>query len=143
MARPEPALLDPARYPFRCAIDLRFGDLDLNMHVNNVAFAGLLEEGRVRFHRASGYRESLGPNSSVVASLAIEYLGEGRYPIPIAMHVAVLALGRTSHTLAQLLMQEDQPIVFARTVLVTSGPDGPVALGPDFRESAQRWMLAA
>ena len=53
MAKPDPALLDPARYPFRCSIETRYRDLDSNLHINNGVMASLLEEGRVRFHRAS------------------------------------------------------------------------------------------
>jgi len=60
MPKPDPAMLDPARYPFRCAIETCFGDLDTNLHINNVSLSGLLEEGRVRFHRASGFHAMIG-----------------------------------------------------------------------------------
>ena len=76
MPKPDPSLLDPARYPFRCLIETRFRDLDSNMHVNNGVFASLLEEGRVRFHRASQFGGVSGDLTSMVVSAAIEYLGE-------------------------------------------------------------------
>ena len=38
MAKPDPALLNPARYPFTTTIEPRFGDLDVNLHVNKVCW---------------------------------------------------------------------------------------------------------
>lgn len=141
MAKPDPALLDPSRYPFACIIEPRFSDLDVNMHINNVAMAGMLEDARVRFHRASGYRAVLVGKTSMVASIAIEYLGEASYPESIAVACALEQIGRTSHRLVQVVTQNGKPLVFARTVLVTVGPDGPSALPETFIAAAQPWML--
>jgi acyl-CoA thioester hydrolase len=76
VAKPDPSLLEPGRYPFHCRIEPRFGDLDPNMHLNNVALAGILEEARVRFHRASGYHTASEKMVSMVASFATDYLGQ-------------------------------------------------------------------
>lgn len=143
MAKPDPALLDPARYPFTCTIDPRFGDLDVNMHINNVAMAGILEDARVRFHHRSGYRELLVDQTSMVASLAIEYIGEASYPDRIEIACAMERVGRTSHVVGQLVTQNGKPLVFARTVLVTVGPDGPSPLPGHFAASVEPWMLRA
>lgn len=141
MPRPDPALLDLARYPFSCSIAPRFGDLDVNLHVNNVATAGLLEDGRVRFHRANGYRITLINLSTMVASSGIEFIDEIHYPDPVTIHCALETMGRTSHTVAQLITQDDRIAVFARTVLVNIGPKGPAPMPADFIEVASRWML--
>ena len=143
MPRPDPALLDPAHYPHACTIEPRFGDLDVNMHVNNVAMAGFLEDGRVRFHRASGYRDGLEGLSSMIASLAIEYLGQVHYPDPVELRSAIETIGRTSHALVQLVMQNGRPAVFARSVLVAVGPRGPAPVPPGFAGTAPVWMLRA
>ena len=42
---------DPAAYATSLTLDTRFGDMDVNGHLNNVAFARLFEETRVRFLR--------------------------------------------------------------------------------------------
>jgi acyl-CoA thioester hydrolase len=141
MAKPDPALLDPARYPFSSAIEPRFGDLDLNLHINNVAMAGFLEDGRVRFHRKCGYRDGLAGLSSMIASVAIEYLREALYPDPLTAYCAVEDIGRSSHHLVQLVMQGDHPVAFARSVLVTVGSDGPAPLPAPFADQAQDWRL--
>lgn len=143
MAKPDPALLDAARYPFSCTIEPRFGDLDINMHLNNVAMAGIVEDGRVRFHRRVGYGDVLGNLSSMVASLQIDYLGEGRYPDAVTIYGAVEALGRTSHRIVNLLAQGERPIAFARSTIVTVGPEGPTPLPEGFRQGLDRWMLGA
>lgn len=143
MAKPDPALLDPARYPFSCTIEPRFGDLDVNLHINNVAMAGMLEDGRVRFHRRIGYRDMLVNLTSMVASLQIDYLGEGNYPEPITVHSAIEGVGRTSHRLASLISQNGRLIAFARTTIVTVGPEGPSPLPDHFRQALVPWMLGA
>jgi acyl-CoA thioester hydrolase len=141
MPRPDPALLDPARYPYNCRIEPRFGDLDLNRHLNNVAIASLLEEAHVRFHRVSGYAGELDAMTYMVASVATEYLGQGSYPEPIDIHLAVESIGRTSHVLVKLAMQSGRAIAFSRTVLVTVGAAGPAAIPPRFLERVDEWSL--
>ncbi len=143
MPKPDPALLDPARYPFGCSIETRFGDIDLNQHINNVALVGLLEEGRVRFHRASGYHKALNGRSSMVASIAVEFLGQSYFPAPLDMHVAPTRIGKSSYSLNQLVTQEGRIVAFAQAVMVCVGPDGPAPLPAAFRDSIDPWMLQA
>ena len=141
MPKPDPALLDPARYPFRCTIETRFRDLDINMHVNNVSLAGILEEARVRFHRSSGYHDVMHGVSAMAASLSIQFLGESYYPDPLDVHVAATNVGRTSHTLGQLVFQHDRPVAYAQVVLVCVRDSRPTELPEQFRESIQPWTL--
>ena len=141
MAKPDPALLAPERYPFCYRIEPRFGDLDVNMHINNVAMASMLEESHVRFHRASGYTNGLAGLSSMVASITIDYLAQGAYPEPITFHVATMSVGRTSHVLARLATQGERIIVFSSAVIVTVGPEGPVPIPETFLAQKDQWML--
>jgi acyl-CoA thioester hydrolase len=143
MPRPDPALLDPARYPFHCGIETRFSDIDVNQHINNVALVGLMEEGRVRFHRISGYHGAMTGLTSMVASIAVEFLGQSYFPDPLEMHVAPSRIGNTSHTLDQLVTQNGRIVAYAQTVLVSMADGAPVALPDGFRDSVRRWMLKA
>ena len=143
MPKPDPALLNPARYPFSCEIATRFGDLDVNLHVNNVALAQVSEEGRVRFHRASGYHEALSGATSMTASFAIEYLGEAFHPDPLAVHVAAERLGNTSYALVQLIRQGGRTIAFTRATLVLMRDGSPTPIPQRFRDSVKPWMLGA
>lgn len=141
MAKPDPALLDPARYPFTCNLEPRFGDLDVNMHINNVAMGGMLEEARIRFHRRSGYQKALAGRASMIASIAVEYMGEGAYPESLDIACAIEHVGRTSHCVVQVVAQAGRPLVFARTVIVMVGAEGPAALPQGFAASLTPWML--
>lgn len=141
MPKPDPALLDPARYPFRCDIPTRFGDLDVNMHVNNVALAGVLEDARVRFHKVSGYHAAIAQMTSMVVSLGIEYLGQGFYPQPLEVHVAASSIGRTSYSLYQLVMQEDRTVALARVTFVCVHDDRPAEIPSLFLETVKPFML--
>ncbi len=143
MAKPDPALLDPARYPFRCAIETRYRDLDSNLHINNGVFASLLEEGRVRFHRASQFGNLSGDPelTAMVASVGIEYLGQSHFPEPLDMHIGAARIGSSSYQLAQLTMQQDSVVAYASVTLVCMKAGKPHAIPADHRERAKAWML--
>ncbi len=141
MARPDAALLNPARYPFSCTLEPRFGDLDVNQHINNVAMAGLVEEARVRFHRATGLMEALDGLTVMVAALNIAFVGQTFYPDPLEARVALADTGRTSYRLAILMLQRGVPVVQAETVLVCMDAAGPVALPQDWLAGLDMWNL--
>jgi acyl-CoA thioester hydrolase len=141
MAKPDPALLDPARYPFHCVMATRFGDLDFNLHLNNVALVGIMEDGRVRFQRASGFHMTKYGTAIMVASFAIEYLGEAWYPQELDMYLAVARVGRTSFVLHQLLIQEERVVSFAQSVIVCVADHQPAAIPAAIIAGIDQWML--
>lgn len=143
MARPDPALLDPARYPFACEVPTRFADLDVNRHLNNVALAGMVEEGRVRFHQTSGFVGALRGLSAMVASMRIEFIGQGFYPQPVTAHAGAARIGRSSYALDLLLMQEGRTVAFAESVIVCVKDGVPTALPQGFRDTVNDWMIRA
>jgi len=143
MSRPEPALLEPARYPFEHDVTTRFADLDPNDHINNVAMAALLEDGRVRFNNSIGMRAALAGLRAMVASVAIDYLAQGHYPDPVRGLVGVFHVGRSSWSVMQLLVQNGQPIATALSVLVCVDKGAPHALPEAARELLGRWELRA
>lgn len=143
MAKPDPELLDPERYSFHCQLETRFSDLDANRHINNVAFTELLQEGRVRFHRASNYTAHSDDMRTMVVSLAIEYLGQGYFPDILEGHAAISRMGRTSFELNQLITQNGRVAVFARATLVCIADDRPREIPAEFAASARQWMFRA
>ena len=143
MAKPDPALLDSARFPFRSVIEPRFGDLDYNLHINNVAMLGIVEEARLRFHAGAGHLAGEHGLRPLVASMGVEYLAEGLHPDPLTVCTALSHIGRTSYVLDQLVLQRDRPITYVRTVMVCTDRAGPAAIPAAFRDAAQPWMLRA
>jgi acyl-CoA thioester hydrolase len=143
MAKPDPALLNPARYPFHGQIETRYRDVDSNHHLNNGVIASLFEEGRVRFHRASqfgGVSAKLGL-SAMVASITIDYLREGAWPEPLGMHIGIKRIGNSSYELLQLIMQQGQPVTFASATMVCMKDGAPCPISESQRDMAQPWML--
>lgn len=141
MPKPDPALLDPARYPYHLDVPTRFGDLDTNNHINNVAMSGMFEDARVRFHLVNGYMASLGPRKTMIASFAIDYLGQAYFPDPLEFHVGVEAMGRTSHTIVQLALQHGQPVALARSIVVCTLDGRPDPLPEDVSAGIRQWLL--
>lgn len=142
MARPDPALFDTQRYPFAFEISTRFADLDPNDHVNNVAMAALLEDGRVRYMDAVGIRTIWPEVRFMVASVAIDYVAQAHYPGRIGCHSGAISLGRTSYRLQQLLTQDGTPVATAQTVVVCTDGQKPIEIPADVRAGFDKWMLA-
>jgi acyl-CoA thioester hydrolase len=142
MPKPDPALLDAARYPFHAEVATRFGDLDVNQHLNNVAIAELVETGRVLFHRASGFVEVLGDGlAAMVASMGIEYLGQGFFPDPVEIHVGALRIGRSSYTVSHLLTQGGRLVAYAEGVMVCVRDGIPAPIPEAFTTGVADWMV--
>lgn len=146
MAKPDPALLDPARYPFHYVMATRFGDLDPNMHLNNVALAGVLEDSRVRFNTASGFRGAIAEGATnkmtaMIASFTVEYMGQAYYPQSLDTYAAMTRIGRTSFVIQQLIVQESRVVICAQSVMVCIAHDQPTPLPATFIDAVTSWML--
>jgi acyl-CoA thioesterase FadM len=134
---PEPVrpARDPVRlvretYPFRIDVRARFGDLDTNRHVNNVALAGWYLDALAELHLdvlgypAGGPLDSLAPSS-----LRIDYLTEVHYPAIHQLRVGVVEVGGTSVRYACGLFDGPRCIGLAEATGGLS-PDEDPELGP-------------
>lgn len=123
MARLDRARLSEGVFPCRFEVATRFSDVDVQGHLNNVAVAAIVQEGRARFSVENGISAFVRGRSLMVASITIEYAGEMHHPAPVEISVGVLEIGRTSYRLAQVLRQNGKIGAFAEIVLV-AGKDG-------------------
>jgi len=124
------------RYPLRLTLQTRYGDMDANAHLNNVAIARLVEEARVRFHYAVKVRvASTDPSGIMIVHAAIDYLGEGAYPGDVEAGVAVAGIGGSSYRLAIGLFQNGKAFALADSVMVNLGEDrsGSAPVGAELR----------
>ena len=123
--RPFREELQPGYYPFSTAVQLRFGDIDVNSHVNNVSVARLFEEGRLKFalcYRNTEYENmSASDEKLVVASSLINYIGEVFYPEPVRIYLGVAEVGANSFTQSCLMLQKGSPVAHSRVSLVRVG----------------------
>ncbi|HMS77374.1 thioesterase family protein [Gordonia sp. (in: high G+C Gram-positive bacteria)] len=102
-------------------VSLRWGDVDLNNHVNNVVIARIFEESRIRalatwFRNDSGLRRPV----TVVARQDIEFRAPLMYSFaPVRVVVSVGRIGGKSVTIGCRLYSADGELcAIARTVLV-------------------------
>lgn len=106
----------------RTTDNIRFGDCDLQGHVNNAVFATYFETGRVMFLREPGNELNPPGATSVVARLDISFLREMRFPGTVEIGTAIVEIGRSSYTFLQALFVDGQCTATARatTVMIDS-----------------------
>ncbi|WP_353200076.1 acyl-CoA thioesterase [Sandarakinorhabdus sp.] len=125
--RGDPGRLLAETYPARLDLPTRFGDMDANGHLNNVAIAQLFEEARVQFNTGTA-RLFAGPRPRfMVAHVGIDYLAEGHYPHAVALMLGVSHIGTSSFRMAMAAFQAERCIALSDAVLVVRGPDGGAA----------------
>jgi acyl-CoA thioester hydrolase len=138
MAKPENWRLDPASYPSHVELQTRFQDMDINEHLNNVAFAALFENARVLVNRTVRPWVDRPENErTMIAAVEINYLREGRYPDPVLMCTGIGRVGTSSWTIEQAMFQTGICIATCDTVVAcrTDGEGRP--LRPELREELE------
>ena len=119
MPKPESWRLNPASYPVCIELQTRFQDMDINGHLNNVAFAALFESGRVLLNRDVRPLDARPANErTMVAAVEINYLAEGNFPDPVQIATGIGRLGTSSWTIVQAMFQNDRCIATCDTVVV-------------------------
>lgn len=143
--RLDPTLRDPATFRHWTPVVLRFRDLDLLGHVNNVSLAGWLEDARVALELpiqpvSGGYT---GP-AIVLADLHIQYLAEVRYGMEVRVGTRVQTLGSRSVTIGQAVFADGQAAAVAEAVevLIDHETRKAVPWPAEFRELFERHLRA-
>jgi acyl-CoA thioester hydrolase len=108
----------PDDFPIRTFDKIRYADTDRQGHVNNAVFSTFLETGRVDIlYGARGPLADAG-GEFVIASLALEFRAELRWPGDVEIGTRVASVGRASIQLEQGLFQNGECAAFAKTVIV-------------------------
>jgi acyl-CoA thioester hydrolase len=96
-----PDLTDRSTYTLWTPQQLRFADVDAQLHVNNVAFCTFLESGRV--HVFVQLLAGAAPEGAmwVLKQMEIDYREELNWPGDIDVGTVVLRLGKSSVTIGQ------------------------------------------
>lgn len=144
MPKPESWRLDVASYPNVTTLNTRFQDMDVNGHLNNVAFASLFENCRVQLNRGISPRPDRPSTERVlVAVVTINYLREGSYPEDVIIGTGIGHIGNSSWTLVQAMFQHGQCIATCDTVVVckTDGQSQP--LRPELVAELQEMVAKA
>ena len=107
-----------ASFPRFCAITIRFADLDLLGHVNNVALATYLEHGRIELIGPLMRQFGSEPLDMVLARITIDYLRELQAPGTIEVATRVARLGSKSMILQGAVFKGETCIATAHCVMV-------------------------
>jgi acyl-CoA thioester hydrolase len=139
-----PDLTHPGLYAHWHRETLRFSDTDMLGHINNIAFAALLESGRTAYTFSPGFRPLADNAVVVMARIEIDYRRELHWPGDVDVGTRVLSVGNTSFVLGQGLYSGAHCVVTGRTVLVIidRATRRPMTLPPELRERLQAAVTA-
>ncbi|HEY9547413.1 MAG TPA: thioesterase family protein [Solimonas sp.] len=97
---------------------VRFNDLDLLGHVNNIAYVVYVETGRASFLRSIGMFELDDRRQTVIARFEIDYRREVAYPADLRVGVRVLAIGNSSFQIGVGIFSGETCVATARNAIV-------------------------
>ncbi|MEQ8743234.1 acyl-CoA thioesterase [Parasphingorhabdus sp.] len=129
MARPEAWQMIAENYPISVVMQTRFQDIDPNRHLNNVAFAAMFENARVRLNRSlRPWADRPKNERSMVAAVTINYLNEGQYPDDVEISSGVSRIGTSSYVITQAMFQNGRCLATCDSVIVcrTDGEGKPL-----------------
>lgn len=131
-------------YPFVDEIAARYGDMDANAHLNNLALESLHENARATMNQRlypEAYRAGTRRLRLVTSQNAVHFLAEAHWPVTIQTGAGVGRIGRTSFIASTGLFVAGTCIGVCDTVLVMLGEDGPEPIPDAFRAALEKAML--
>ena len=143
-ARPDPSRLRLDCYPFIDEIATRYGDMDANAHINNLALESLHENARATMNQRlypAAYRAGARRLRLVTSQNAVHFLAEAHWPVTVQTGAGVGRIGRTSFVASTGLFVAGACIGVCDTVLVMLGDSGPEPIPEEFRAALQNAML--
>ncbi|HVT36466.1 MAG TPA: thioesterase family protein [Nevskiaceae bacterium] len=140
---PELAATDAASYKFWITERIRFADLDVLGHVNNIAFTVYAESCRAAFLRHIGFwTPQPGERQAVLAHIELDYRRELHYPGDVRVGLVVLHIGGSSVRVGLGLFDGGHCAATAQAVLVRieRGSRRPTALNAEERASLAPYL---
>ncbi len=125
-------------------IAARYGDMDANAHLNNLALESMHENARASMNRAlfpQAYRAGDRRFRLVTSQNAVHFLAEAHWPAMIRTGAGVGRIGRTSFVASTGLFLDARCIGVCDTVLVLLDEQGPAPIPDDFRAALQTVLL--
>ncbi|MBP7253880.1 MAG: acyl-CoA thioesterase [Alphaproteobacteria bacterium] len=133
-------LSDPAQYKFWQEDHVRFGDLDVIGHVNNLAMGSYFENARVALLRKVFPNWPNGETLFVLVQTRFDYFYELNYPAQLRIGTRLLSFGRSSMRLGAALYHDTELVAQSTTVsvLINQETRKPVAVPDDLRQEIIR-----
>lgn len=118
--------------------------MDINGHLNNVAFAALFESARVLLNRqVRVWNERPANERTMVAAVTINYLAEGNYPDPVTIASGIGSIGTSSWTILQSMFQNGRCIATCDTVVVARTDNQAKPLRAALRTGLEAMVVSA
>ncbi len=125
-----------------CPIDVRWGDLDMLGHVNNVAYMTYFEHARTEMMRTIRQMTREEGVGLVVVQANISYKASAKCPGALKVVTTVKRMGNTSMTLHQCLRDREGDTVYSEAdvtlVWVDMAQNQPVPVPEFFRSWAEQ-----
>lgn len=131
-------------YPVVGEIGARYGDMDANAHLNNLALESMHENARATMNRRllpQAYRAGEHRVRLVTSQNAVHFLAEAHWPALIQTGAGVGRIGRTSFIASTGLFLDGACIGVCDTVLVLLGETGPTPISDEFRAALETVLL--
>ncbi len=145
-SRPHPVRQVATTYPIRHSIDARYGDMDANGHLNNLALESLHENTRATLNARvfpGVYDRASRGLRIVTASNVVHFLREAHWPATIQTAIGIGRIGRTSYVASTALFIDDACIGLCDAVLVMLDDDGPTPIPDGARDQLASLLLRA
>lgn len=119
MPKTEVDLTKRETYPFFTSEKIRFGDIDRQNHVNNLAICAYIECSRVEMREVNFPAIASDPaNGWLVVHFEVSFKASTGYPGSVDVGTAVLNIGNTSYVLGHGVFAGDICLATARTTTV-------------------------
>ena len=141
MTKPDTSRLSIGSYPHTVLVQMRFADIDLQMHINSIRMGEIFEEARFRFIASINFDVNLRIERRLVAALNHTYVAEALYPGDLQVANGIAKVGRTSWTIGQAAFQGGRCVALCDITIVSANAMGPVALTDKQRELLQKHAL--
>lgn len=100
-------------------VHLRWGDMDIFKHINNVAYVGYLEDARVALLANAGFAPDLDGFGQLVVRHEIDYVKPLVFqPEPIEMTVWIESMGNSSYVIGYSMHDGGVEYLRAKTTMV-------------------------
>jgi len=139
-----PDLMDAGSFQRWTPVSLRFSDQDNLGHINNVAYAAYVEQGRVAL--IDDLLRNRGGNIDyILANVEINYRREMHFPGTVDVGARLLKIGNKSITTGFGLFKDGENVATAGSVNVFFDPKTkkPMAIPDELRKVLQKEMAKA
>lgn len=144
MDHPAPWRLVAASYLRSRAVPIRFSDIDMFRHLNNVAAGQFYEEARFELLDEAQRQVPKDERPGlVVANVNTSFLDQARYPATIIVMTGISVIGDRSFVIAQGLFLGDTCLSIADSTIAAIGGGAGQALPAPVRHHLETFRFAA